>query len=69
MTVTESVTPYGVGCNDLPVYVRNGEIMSFWKPDADELAALNAGQVVVLNLIKFQPPCSVGVTDSVTVKD
>ena len=39
------ITPAGMGCDDLPVFVsRNtGELMSFWAPDAAELAALNAG--------------------------
>lgn len=64
------LTSEGVGCGDLPVrFGADHEIMSFWKPDAEELALLNAGQVIYIALTGVQPPCSVGVTRSVTVKE
>lgn len=47
--------PKGVSieeCRALPIlrFVENGQpqIASFWKPDAEELAFLNAGRAVVL---------------------
>jgi hypothetical protein len=43
-------------CEGLPV------VVSFWRPTADELAALNAGQVIALAVIgSTMPPVSLSV--------
>jgi hypothetical protein len=45
-----------------------GDLVSFWKPDEKELAALNAGQVVTLTNFGNVVPCCVGVTEGIDVK-
>ena len=52
-------------CGTLPVRVESYGIYDYhysaWKPDAEELALLNAGGVVELCCVGQQPPVSVGV--------
>ena len=42
---------------------------STWKPDAEELALLNAGGVVELCCVGIQPPVSVGVVPEFIVPE
>lgn len=49
--------------NDLPVVVLQGVQYSFWKPDAEELALLNAGHSIALGVWAEQHPVvSVGIS-------
>lgn len=51
------------GCNDLPVTKQADVWTSFWQPEAEELAALNAGGSVALQIHSRggHPPVSVRV--------
>lgn len=68
-TNTRLVAP---GCDDLPCVKRTMEtdigpmdtITSYWSPDAEELAALNAGLPLVLSFLgSTHPPIMVRVGD------
>ena len=52
-------------CGTFPVRVEEVGLYNFhfsaWKPNAEELALLNAGGVVELCCVGHQPPVSVGV--------
>ena len=52
-------------CGTLPVRVEEVGLYNYhystWKPDAEELALLNAGGAVELCCVGQQPPVSVGV--------
>lgn len=40
-------------------------VVSFWRPDAEELAALNAGGLIYLSVVgRTMPPMSLGVEPS-----
>lgn len=50
-------------CDPLPYMYEDGFFVSMWVPDRDELAALNAGQAVVLHVAGVaHPVVSVGVS-------
>lgn len=55
-----NVTYVAPGCGDLPTLVteENGRpsVNSCWKPSAEDLAVLNAGGCVCLNVVGGQPP-------------
>ena len=60
-------------CGVLPIRREIGKggrayLYSNWKPDAKELAILNAGGVVELLCVGVQPPVAVGVTTAVVVE-
>ena len=57
---TSNVTYIGQGCNDLPARMElendRLSITSCWKPSEEELAILNDGGCLCLNVIGGQPP-------------
>lgn len=63
-TIATNAVMTGEGCFDLPI-VRDPEAetqTSYWKPDADELAQLNAGVPVALTIFgRFHPPVKLSV--------
>lgn len=65
-TIATNTVMSGEGCFDLPI-CRDAEAQtqtSYWAPDADELAQLNAGvplQLVVFG--RFHPPVMLQVGD------
>ena len=64
----DMVSPDGVGCEDLRIFATStGELVSFWKPNEEELAAINAGQAITLTLWGGVTPCYVGVTEGIDV--
>lgn len=51
-------------CDPLPYKYEDGFFVSMWVPDRDELAALNAGQAVVLHVSgASHPVVAVGVSN------
>lgn len=55
-----------LACAGLPVTKGTSQgypvIVSYWRPDAEELAALNAGKAVTLSIIgNGMPPVALGV--------
>lgn len=59
------------GCGDLPALVctENGKtsVTSCWRPSEEELAALNAGGYVCLNVLGGQPPVALWAQEVNTV--
>lgn len=54
--------PEGRTCEPLMAYREGHRMVSVWKPDAEELAALNAGGCVALTVLGTDhPPVSVDV--------
>lgn len=65
----EMLSPDGVGCNDLLIFATStGELVSFWKPDKVELAAIVAGQAITITFMGNVNPIMVGVTEGIDVK-
>ncbi len=53
-------------CGDLWAYQDDNSISSVWKPNAEELAALNDGGAIILTIIQSsQPPVSMRVARAV----
>lgn len=55
-----NVTYVAPGCKDLPTKVEESDgnlsVISCWKPSEEDLAALNAGGCICLNVLGGQPP-------------
>lgn len=62
-----NVTYTAPGCGDLPTRAEAEKgrlsVTSCWKPSAEELAILNAGGCVCLNILGGQPPVSMWVQE------
>jgi hypothetical protein len=50
-------------CGYLHVRIDGNSCQSAWRPTPDELAALNAGGSVILEIIGVQPPVALWVSD------
>lgn len=61
-TVATNKVLVAPGCDDLPVAQGDGFLSSYWKPNAEELAALNAGLPIKLSFLgTTHPPVAVEV--------
>lgn len=57
-----NMTYVAPGCTDLPAARGDGFTATYWKPDAEELAMLNAGFPVKLSIVGAgMPPVAVEV--------
>lgn len=57
-----NVTFTAPDCADLPALVEDGLIYTYWRPNAEELAAINAGLPVRLVIVSpAQPPVCIDV--------
>ena len=54
-------------CRPLPIIKLGSVLWSFWQPNPDELALLNAGHPIALGIIQgFHPPVIVSVANETT---
>jgi len=62
-----NVTYMAPGCGDLPTLAQEEDgrlcVTSCWKPSAEDLAILNAGGCVCLNVVGGQPPVAMWVQE------
>jgi hypothetical protein len=56
-------------CGVLPVRAVDGVCLSAWEPTPDELAILNAGGSVILQVAGWQPPVMLWAEPSVETDD
>lgn len=54
-------------CGVLPVRAVDGTCLSAWEPTPDELAILNAGGSVILQVVGSQPPVMLWAEPSVEI--
>jgi hypothetical protein len=55
---------YERACGNLHVRVVGSSCQSAWRPTPDELAVLNAGGSVILEILGGQPPVALWVSDA-----